>query len=52
MKNKRKLVGGEAMFKIILTGDSATGKSCLLARYIKNIFQSDYHVTIGFNQSI
>jgi GTPase SAR1 family protein len=37
----------EAMFKIIMIGDSGTGKSCLLTRYIRDEFEADYKVTIG-----
>jgi hypothetical protein len=48
MKTRRKTSEvGEAMFKIIMTGDSGTGKSCLLNRYVKDTFNSEYHVTIG-----
>jgi GTPase SAR1 family protein len=35
------------MFKLIIIGDSGTGKSCLIARYTKDEFQNDYKVTIG-----
>ena len=35
------------MFKIIMIGDSGTGKSCLLTRYTKDEFDADYKVTIG-----
>ena len=35
------------MFKIIMIGDSGTGKSCLLTRYTKDLFEADYKVTIG-----
>ncbi len=39
MKPKRKTTSvGEAMFKFIMIGDSATGKSSLLTRYIKDQF--------------
>lgn len=37
----------EAMFKLIMIGDSGTGKSCLLARYTKDEFEEEYKVTIG-----
>jgi GTPase SAR1 family protein len=37
----------EAMFKLIMIGDSGTGKSCLLTRYTKNEFDEEYKVTIG-----
>lgn len=35
------------MFKLIMIGDSGTGKSCLLVRYIKDEFTEDYNVTVG-----
>ena len=35
-------------FKIILVGDSGVGKSCLAIRALKNIFESLYQPTIGF----
>jgi len=35
------------MFKLIMVGDSGTGKSCLLTRYTKDEFDIDYKVTIG-----
>jgi GTPase SAR1 family protein len=48
MKTRRRTTDvGEAMFKIIMTGDSGTGKSCLLNRYVKDTFHEEYHVTIG-----
>lgn len=37
----------EATFKIILIGDSGSGKSCLLARFIRDYFAQDYSVTVG-----
>lgn len=37
----------EALFKLIMIGDSGTGKSCLINRYMKNEFDLDYKVTIG-----
>lgn len=48
MQVRRRTSGAnEAMFKIIMIGDSGTGKSCLLTRYTKDEFESDYKVTIG-----
>lgn len=44
---KRKSDINEISFKIIMIGDSGTGKSCLLARYTKDVFEGDYKVTIG-----
>ena len=35
------------MFKLIMVGDSGTGKSSLLVRYIKDEFTEEYNVTIG-----
>jgi GTPase SAR1 family protein len=37
----------EAVFKLIMIGDSGTGKSCLLVRYTKDEFEMEYKVTIG-----
>lgn len=48
MQARRRTSGAnEAMFKIIMIGDSGTGKSCLLTRYTKDEFEADYKVTIG-----
>lgn len=44
---RRKSTVSEAMFKLIMIGDSGTGKSCLLNRYTKDEFDGDYKVTIG-----
>ena len=39
MATRRRTSGAnEAMFKLIMVGDSGTGKSCLLVRYIKDEF--------------
>jgi small GTP-binding protein len=35
-------------FKLIIVGDSGVGKSCLALRATKNIFESEYSATIGF----
>jgi len=35
-------------FKIIIVGDSAVGKSCLLKRAVQNKFDKNYQATIGF----
>lgn len=35
------------MFKIIVIGDSGTGKSSLLMRYIKDQFKTQYSITVG-----
>ena len=35
-------------FKIIVIGDSFVGKSCLTTKGTKNIFESSYNATVGF----
>lgn len=37
----------DVLFKIVLVGESAVGKSCLIAKYIKNTFQSNFVATLG-----
>ena len=37
------------LFKILLLGDSAVGKSCLLLRYCENSFQESHLTTIGLD---
>ena len=37
----------DLLFKVILIGDSATGKSCLLKRLIDRDFSANHEVTIG-----
>jgi Ras-related protein Rab-2A len=34
-------------FKIIIIGDSGVGKSCLLTRYVKDVFMTEHKVTLG-----
>lgn len=38
---------GMKVCKTIVIGDVGAGKTCLIARYCKNIFESDYKATIG-----
>ena len=45
--HRKRVSIGEALFKVIMVGDSAAGKSCLLSRYVKNHFSPEYHVTLG-----
>jgi len=45
---KRK-VPTEPIFKIILIGDPATGKSALMRRYVKDEFSDCYQNTIGMD---
>jgi len=37
----------DLVFKIIVIGDSGSGKSCLLQRYLNNEFSESYTVTLG-----
>lgn len=34
-------------FKVVIVGRSSVGKSCLLVRFVDNIFDSEYITTIG-----
>ena len=38
---------GDVPFKVVLVGETAVGKSCLIAKYIKNTFQSNFVPTMG-----
>ncbi len=35
-------------FKLIVTGDPFVGKSCLTLKATKNLFESSYNTTVGF----
>ena len=35
------------MFKYIIIGDTAVGKSCLLSQFLNNKFNNHYDVTVG-----
>ena len=37
----------QKVFKIILIGQCSTGKSCLIQRFVKRVFDNDYKPTIG-----
>jgi small GTP-binding protein len=37
----------DALFKLIIIGDTGVGKSCMLARLTKKCFVEDHNVTIG-----
>lgn len=41
----------DMMFKVIVIGDSNVGKSCLTLKATKNVFQSDFISTVGFEIS-
>lgn len=38
----------DVSFKIIVIGDSGVGKSCLTMRATKNLFDTNYNATVGF----
>ena len=38
----------DVSFKIIIIGDSGVGKSCIINKSTKNIFEENYHATVGF----
>ena len=43
----KKLEKGEtAKLKLVLVGDTAVGKSCLITNYLKNQFTEDYEPTV------
>lgn len=46
-QTKRPSSINEAMFKLIIIGDSGSGKSCLMNRYVKDQFHNQYKITIG-----
>lgn len=37
---------GPKKIKLVLTGDTATGKSCLITNYLNNSFSDDYEPTV------
>ena len=39
-------------FKIIIIGNSATGKTKIINRYLKNVFEEDSQPTLGFQTEI
>lgn len=47
MSDNEELAGEEYLFKIVLIGDSAVGKSNLLSRFARNEFDSNSKATIG-----
>ena len=40
------------IFKIVVLGDGAVGKTSLIKRYTEEKFQSDYILTIGANFAV
>ena len=37
------------LFKLLIIGDKATGKSCLLRRFAQDVFSEEYVATIGID---
>ena len=37
------------LFKLLIIGDQATGKSCLLRRFVQDVFSEEYVATIGID---
>ncbi len=46
-----KIPSGDYLFKLIITGDFAVGKTSLITRFAQNLFKEDYHSTIGVDIS-
>ena len=42
----------DALFKVVLIGESNTGKTSMLLRYADNIFNDNYLCTIGVDFKI
>jgi small GTP-binding protein len=43
--------GGKYVFKVVMLGDYAVGKTCIVKRYVKNTFEEDYKASIGVDIS-
>jgi small GTP-binding protein len=41
-----KNIAGQKTLKLVLTGDTAVGKSCLITNYLNNSFTEDYEPTV------
>lgn len=47
MSNKIQSSDNDYIIKILLIGDSGTGKSCLLMQFVDNTFTNNFFNTIG-----
>jgi Ras-related protein Rab-32 len=41
----------EYLFKVLVIGELATGKTALVKRYVHNFFSEHYRATVGFLKS-
>ena len=46
-QNEAPQVQHDALFKVIIVGDTGVGKTCILQRLIKQQFEEEHNVTIG-----
>jgi GTPase SAR1 family protein len=37
----------DAVWKVIIIGDTGVGKSCMISKLIQNVFKGEHNVTIG-----
>lgn len=45
--NRNNRQDSEYLFKLLIIGDVAVGKSCILKRFAENVFDSKHQSTIG-----
>lgn len=44
---KKQMTQYDALFKVIIIGDSGVGKTCILRKYVDNLFSTSFVTTIG-----
>ena len=47
-----KAKGVQAVYKMVMIGDSGAGKTSLLLRFTEGVFSPDYRITIGVDFKI